>query len=114
MMPDSPPSEGERSQHLTCDAVDCVLVDRETIGELSWGLAKVLDELDSIRLHQQFVTVAQYFVSQGRSKHQEKALLFLDTWFERVPDQLKEVEASLLEARSVLSLILAASKLGGK
>lgn len=103
-----------RSQFLTCDSVETVLVDRQTLKELHWSLTKAVDEIDSIRLHQQFVVVAQLFLSQIRGRRAEKVSLFLEKWFEHSPSQLKNVEVELLEAQRVSQLILAISKMGGE
>lgn len=111
-MPNLPPSAEGRSQLLTCDSVETVLVDRETLEELHWSLTRAVDEIGSIRLHQQFVTVARFFVSGIRGRQAEKITLFLNKWFEYSPRKLKRVEVELEEAQRVSHMILAISKLG--
>jgi hypothetical protein len=103
-----------RSQLLTCDSVETVLVDRETLKELHWSLVRAVDEIYSIRLQQEFIVVAQLFLSQIRGRRAEKVSLFLEKWFEHSPSQLKNVEVELSEAQRVSQLILAISKMGGE
>jgi hypothetical protein len=103
-----------RSQHLTCDSVEIVLVDRQTLKELHWSLTKAVDEIDSIRLQQEFIVVAQLFLSQIPGRRAEKVSLFLEKWFEHSLSQLKNVEVELSEAQRVSQLILAISKMGGE
>ncbi|MEG5176260.1 hypothetical protein [Microcoleus sp. B3-D7] len=109
-MPNLPPSTDGRSQFLLCEQVPTVTLDRKTFEELNWSLALALDEISAVRLQEQFVVVARDFVARRRQG--AKVLLFLDCWFERAPSQLKSAETALLEARRVLALILAISKLG--
>ena len=113
-MPNLPPVEGARSQVLTCDAVETVLVDRKTLEEIYWNLTRAVDEIGSIRLHQQFVTIARFFVSGIRGRQAEKITLFLDKWFEYSPGELKRVEAELSQAQRVSQMLLAVSKMGGE
>ena len=113
-MTNLPPSTDGRSQLLTCDSVETVLVDRKTLKEIHWSLTRAVDEIGSIRLHQQFVVVARFFLSGVRGRQAEKISLFLEKWFEHSPRQLKAVEVELLEAQRVSQMILAISKMGGE
>ena len=105
--------QGRSQNLLTCNSVDCVTVDRKTLNELHRSLLRAVDGLDSIRLHHEFVAVAQFFVSGIRCRRAEKASLFLDKWLEHSPGQLKEIEVELVEAQRVFQMILAMSKMGG-
>lgn len=105
--------QGRSQNLLTCDSVEFVTVDRKTLKELHWSLTRAVDELDSIRLHHEFVVVAQFFVSKIPGRRAEKVSLFLDKWLEHSPGQLREVEEELMESQRVFQLILAMSKMGG-
>ena len=105
-----------RSQLFTFDAgdTDSITVDRRTLEEINWALGLSCDNLREIELQQEFVSTASKFLQdyQQEGLQVDKALLFLDCWFDRTPDGLGIVTRRLSEAREVLNSILAASKMG--
>jgi hypothetical protein len=111
-----------RSQHLTCDSVDCVLVDENTLEELNWALVEAIDGLHECELWQEFITVAERYLKETTETQRleewerpiNSAMLFLDAWSDKSPDILGIATAKLSEAHRVLHMVLAASKLGGQ
>jgi len=103
-----------RSQLLTCDSVETVLVDRKTLEEITWGLAESLDGLREVGMLEEFLVAVRGYLRNPEQEdtHTEKALLFLDAWFDKSPDTLGINAGKLDEAHKVLRLILCTSKMG--
>jgi hypothetical protein len=123
-MPDSEtPTEG-RSQFLTCDSVDTVLIDRKTLKELSLVLVEAVDGFEECQLWQEFIYVAQRYLEEStRTQYHQieelehpikSALLFLESWADKFPDVLSLTIHQISEAQRVLSLVLTASDMGGR
>ena len=123
-MPDSEtPTEGRSQFLLTCDSVDVVLIDRETIEELNWALVQAVDGFEECKLWQEFVYVAQRYLKESTEtrycqveelEHPIKsALLFLESWSGKFPDVLSLSTHKISEAQKVLHMVLTASEMGG-
>jgi hypothetical protein len=114
---------GVRSQHLTCDSVDVVLIDRETLEELNLALVQAVDGFEECELWQEFVYVArryleestktQYYQIEELEHPIKSALLFLESWSDKFPDVLSLSIHKISEAQQVLRLVLTASDMGG-
>jgi hypothetical protein len=113
-----------RSQHLTCDSVETVLVDRETLEALGDVLESSIEGLEECNLWQEFISAAErYLRDVTETQYQEveelerpikTAMLFIESWSDKSPDVLGITTHKLSEAHRVLHLILAASKMGGE
>ena len=104
-----------RSQLVMIDAGDdSITIDRRTLAEINWALGLCSDDLGEIELQQEFVSTASKFLQdyQEEGLQVDKALLFLDCWFDKTPDGLEIVIRRLSETREVLNSVLAASKMG--
>ena len=123
-MPDlETPTEGRSQFLLTCDSVDVVLIDRETLTQLNCALIDVVDGLRQCELWQEFVYVAQRYLQKttetrycevGELEHPiNSALLFLESWAEKFPDELSLSTHKVSESQQVLYSILALSDMGG-
>ena len=123
-MPDlETPTEGRSQFLLTCDSVDVVLIDRETLEELNWALIQAIDGLHECELWQEFVYTAQrYLQDSTETRYCEveelerpinSALLFLESWAEKFPDELSLSTHAISESQKVLYSILALSDMGG-
>jgi hypothetical protein len=108
---------------LTCDSVDVVLIDRKTLKELSLVLVEAVDGFEECELWQEFIYTAKRYLEESTQTqyHQieelehpiKSALLFLESWADKFPDVLSLSIHQISEAQRVLSLILAASNMGG-
>jgi hypothetical protein len=123
-MPDiETPTEGRSQFLLTCDSVDAVLIDRETLEELSWTLVQAIDGLHECELWQEFISAAERYLREStktqccRVEELERpiktAMLFIESWSDKSPDVLSLSTHKISEAQQVLHLVLAASELGG-
>ena len=104
-----------RSQLFTFDAGDdSITIDRRTLAEINWALGLSCDELREIELQEEFISVASRFLQDYQQKELQvdKALFFLNCWFDKAPDCLGIASHRLLETHEVLSSILATSKMG--
>jgi hypothetical protein len=124
-MPDlETPTEGRSQFLLTCDSVDTVLIDRETLKELSLVLVQAVDGFEECELWQEFVYVARRYLEESTQTqyHQieelehsiKSALLFIESWSDKFPDALSLSIHAISEAQRVLSLVLTASDMGGR
>jgi hypothetical protein len=115
--------EGRSQFLLTCDSVDVVLIDRETLEELNLALLQAVDGFEECELWQEFVYVAQRYLKESTETqyHQieelehpiNSALLFLESWLDKFPDVLSLSIHKISEAQQVLRLVLTASEMGG-
>jgi hypothetical protein len=123
-MPDSEtPTEGRSQFLLTCDSVDVVLIDRETLEEINWVLVQAVDGFEECELWEEFVYVAQRYLKESTEtrycqveelEHPIKsALLFLESWSDKFPNVLSLSTHKISEAQQVLRLVLTASEMGG-
>jgi hypothetical protein len=123
-MPDlEAPMEGRSQFLLTCDSVDVVLIDRETLEEINSVLVQAVDGLEECKLWEEFVCVAQRYLKESTEtryceveelKHPIKsALLFLESWSDKFPNVLSLSTHKISEAQKVLRLVLTASEMGG-
>jgi hypothetical protein len=123
-MPDSEtPTEGRSQFLLTCDSVDVVLIDRKTLEELNWALVQAVDGFEECELWEEFVYVAQRYLKESTQTqcHQieelehpiKSALIFLESWSEKIPNVLSLATHKISEAQQVLRLVLTASEMGG-
>ena len=102
-----------RSQFLTFESTDKIVIDRETFKQLLALLNSCVDELVNPRDCEIFLTFLDTYLSENNSPEPRKALLLLNYYRDIVPDALEEVVDRLEEARGIFNVILAASKLGG-
>jgi hypothetical protein len=123
-MPDlETPTEGRSQFLLTCDSVETVLIDRETLRELNKALIEALEGFDECHLWQEFVYVAQRYLTESTETHYcqveelehpiNSALLFLESWSDKFPDTLSLSTHKIVESQKVLYSILALSQMGG-
>jgi hypothetical protein len=123
-MPDlETPTEGRSQFLLTCDSVDVVVIDRETLRQLNRALIEVLDGFRECELWQEFVYTAQRYLQESSETHYcqveelehpiNSALLFLESWAEKFPDVLSLATCTISESQKVLYSILALSDMGG-
>ncbi|MEG4521172.1 MULTISPECIES: hypothetical protein [unclassified Microcoleus] len=123
-MPDLLPSTEGRSQFLlTCDSVETVLIDRETLSELNKALIEALEGFEECERWQEFVHVAQRYLTESTETQYSQveelehpinsALLFLETWSDKSPDALGLSIHQIAESQKVLYSILAFSRMGG-
>jgi hypothetical protein len=102
-----------RSQFLTFESTDKIVIDRETFKQLLALLNSCVDELVNPRDCEIFLTFLDTYLSESDSPEPRKALLLLNYYRDVVPDALEEVAERLEEARGIFKFILTASKLGG-
>jgi hypothetical protein len=123
-MPDlETPTEGRSQFLLTCDSVDVVLIDRETLEELNWALVQAIDGLRECELWQEFISAAerhlrestetQYHQVEELERPIKTAMLFIESWSDKSPDVLSVSTHKLSEAQQVLHLVLTVSEMGG-
>ncbi len=102
-----------RSQFLTFESTDKIVIDRETFKQLLALLNSCADELVNPRDCEIFLTFLDTYLSESDSPEPRKALLLLNYYRDIVPDALEEVADRLEEARGIFKFILTASRLGG-
>jgi len=102
-----------RSQFLTFESTDKIVIDRETFKQLLALLNSCVDELVNPRDCEIFLTFLDTYLSESDSPEPRKALLLLNYYRDVVPDALEEVADRLEKARGIFKFILTASKLGG-
>ena len=101
-----------RSQFLTFESTDKIVIDRETFKQLLALLNSCVDELVNPRDCEIFLTFLDTYLSENDTPEPRKALLLLNYYRDIVPDALEEVVDRLEEARGIFKFILAANKLG--
>jgi len=102
-----------RSQFLTFESTDKIVIDRETFKQLHSLVGSCMDELVNPRDCEIFLTFLDTYLSESHSPEARKALLLLNYYRDVVPDALEEIAERLEEARGIFNFILTASKLGG-
>lgn len=122
-MPDmETPAEGRSQFLLTCDSVDTVLIDRETLRELNKALIEALEGFEECELWQEFIYTAQRYLQDSTETNYcqveelehpiNSALLFLESWAEKFPDVLSLCTHEIRESQKVLYSILTLSAMG--
>ena len=104
---------GGRSQFLTFESTDKIVIDRKTFKRLLALLNSCADELVNPRDCEIFLTSLDTYLSESDSPEARKSLLLLNYYRDIVPDALEEIADRLEEARGIFKFILATSKLGG-
>ena len=104
---------GGRSQFLTLESTDKIVIDRKTFKRLLALLNSCADELVNPRDCEIFLTFLDTYLSESDSPEARKSLLLLNYYRDIVPDALEEIADRLEEARGIFKFILATSKLGG-
>ena len=102
-----------RSQFLTFESTDKIVIDRKTFKRLLALLNSCADELVNPRDCEIFLTSLDTYLSESDSPEARKSLLLLNYYRDIVPDALEEIADRLEEARGIFKFILATSKLGG-
>jgi hypothetical protein len=102
-----------RSQFLTFESTDKIVIDRETFKQLLALVGSCADELVNPRDCEIFLTFLDTYLSESDSSEARKSLLLLNYYRDIVPDALEEIAERLEEAKGIFNFILAASKLGG-
>ena len=123
-MPDlETPTEGRSQFLLTCDSVDVVLIDRETLEELNWFLVQAMDGLEECELWEDFISAAERCLRESTEtrcceveeleRPIKSAMLFIESWSDKSPDVLSSSTHKISQAQKVLHMVLTASKMGG-
>ena len=102
-----------RSQFLTFESTDKIVIDCKTFKRLLALLNSCADELVNPRDCEIFLTSLDTYLSESDSPEARKSLLLLNYYRDIVPDALEEIADRLEEARGIFKFILATSKLGG-
>jgi hypothetical protein len=102
-----------RSQLLTSELGEKIVIDRQTFKRLKALVYCCDDELQNPRDCEIFLTSLDNYLSENKKPEVSKCLLLLSHYRDVVPEALTEIAGWLEEARGVIGLILAASELGG-
>jgi hypothetical protein len=103
-----------RSQFLTSESDDKIVVDRQTFKKLLLLLGHCADNLTASRHNGIFLTCLKDYLSDFETDEAIKSLLLLGIWLDVVPDTLEEIAGWLDEIREAMKVILNTSKLGGR
>src|SRR5918997_1307951 len=101
-----------RSQFLTFESTDQIVIDRETFKQLLALVNSCADELVNPRDCEIFLTFLHTYLSESDSSEARKSLLLLNYYRDIVPEALEEIAERLEEAREIFNFILTASRLG--
>jgi len=112
-MPDSADSPLGRSQLLTSELGDKIVIDRKTFKRLRSLIYECYDTLQNPRNCEIFLTSLDNYLSEAAKPEATKCLLLLNYYRDIVPEALTEISGWLKEARELMGIILAASNLGG-
>jgi hypothetical protein len=116
-MPKNDATPEGRSQKLT--SPDMVMIDRKTCHELGKLIGRSIDQLQTIRHCEIFLTSLDHHLSELEDKELAKkpdiakALLLLQHWLDFVPETQTEIDEWLTQAFHTLQTVSVASKLGG-
>lgn len=103
-----------RSQDLMCaESNNKIVIDRNTFEQLVAFVEGSAEELVKPRDCEIFLTCLDIYLSQTANPEPRKSLLLLNLYREVVPNALLEIAGWLEEAREIINVILAASKLEG-
>ena len=101
-----------RSQDLTCaESNNKIVIDRNTFEQLVAFVEGSAEELVKPRDCEIFLTCLDIYLSQTGNPDPRKSLLLLNLYREVIPNALLEIAGWLEEAREIINVILAASKL---
>jgi hypothetical protein len=112
-MPDSADSPLGRSQLLTSELRDKIVIDKKTFKQLRSLIHDCDDTLQNPRNCEIFLTSLDNYLSDTAKPEVTKCLLLLNYYRDIVPDALTDIAGWLGEARGLIGIILAASELGG-
>ncbi len=112
-MPESERCPKGRSQLLTSDLGDKIVIDRKTFKQLRSLIHECDDTLSNPRNCEIFLTSLDTYLSDTPKPEVTKCLLLLNYYRDIVPDALTDIAGWLEEARELIGVILAASELGG-
>jgi hypothetical protein len=101
-----------RSQLLTSESKDKIVIDRETFKQLLALVSSCADELVNPRDCEIFLTFLDTYLSESDSPEARKSLLLLNYYRDIAPDALEEIADRLEEAKGIFNFILTASRLG--
>ncbi|WP_293158174.1 MULTISPECIES: hypothetical protein [unclassified Microcoleus] len=101
-----------RSQFLTLESKDKIVIDRETFRRIFLSLGHSVDILSFSCNCDIFLTSLDNYLVQTNTPEASKSLLLLNHWLDVVPSQLEETLGELEETWQVMSFILAASNTG--
>ena len=93
-----------RSQFLTFESTDKIVIDREMFKQLLALLNSCADELVNPRDREIFLTSLDTYLSESDSPEARKSLLLLNYYRDIVPDALEEIAARLEEARGIFGV----------
>jgi hypothetical protein len=105
-----------RSQSLTSDSDDKIIIDRKTVKRLRSLATRCAEELLNPRDCTVFLESLDSHLTEStvpEPQRTSQALLLLKVYRDVVPDALEEVTELLEELREILGFILRASELGG-
>jgi hypothetical protein len=103
-----------RSQFLTSESDDKIVVDRQTFKKLFLLLGRCANNLMMSRRNEIFLTSLKNYLPDFETDEASKSLLLLGIWLDVVPEALEETAGWLDEAKEIMNVILSASKLGGR
>jgi hypothetical protein len=101
-----------RSQFLTFESTDKIVIDRKTFKQLLALVTSCADELVNPRDCEIFLTFLDTYLSESNSPEARKSLLLLNYYRDIAPEALEEIAARLEEAKGIFNFILTASRLG--
>jgi hypothetical protein len=96
-----------------------VTIDRKTCHELGKLIGRSIDQLQTMRHCEIFLTSLDHHLSEledkelAMSRDISKALLLLQQWLDFVPETQTDIDGWLTKAFKTLQVVLAASDLGG-
>jgi hypothetical protein len=102
-----------RSQFLSIELIDKVVIDRKTLEKLRTTLRCCIDNIAGDRDCEIFLTSLDLYLSEEKKPSASKSLLLLNHYRDVVPESLEEVEDWLQEAKEIINVILAATAGGG-
>ena len=112
-MPESERCPKGRSQLLTSELGDKIVIDRKTFKQLRSLIYECDDVLQNPRNCEIFLTSLDNYLSDTAKPEVTKCLLLLNYYRDIVPEALTDIAGWLEEARGLIGIILAASDLGG-
>jgi hypothetical protein len=102
-----------RSQFLTFESDDKIVIDRKTFKQVYTLLGKCVDQLEHSRHCEIFLTSLDKYLSESDSLEASKSLLLLNYWLDVMPESFEDIAGWLDDAREMMKLILDGSKMGG-
>ena len=112
-MPESERCPKGRSQLLTSELGDKVVIDRKTFKQLRSLIWHCEASVEYSRNSDIFLTSLDTYLSECENPEAKKSVMLLKVYRDTVPEALEEAAGWIEEARELTDTILAASHLGG-